>query len=51
MRQAAEILRVDTRGRGLIEISREVVAWTERQSMDTGLLTLFCRHTSASLLI
>lgn len=28
-----------------------MVAWTVRQGMSTGLLTLFCRHTSASLLI
>jgi secondary thiamine-phosphate synthase enzyme len=51
MRQAAEILTVETRGRGLVEITRDVVAWTMRQGMTTGLLTLFCRHTSASLLI
>jgi secondary thiamine-phosphate synthase enzyme len=51
VRQAAEILRVQTRGRGLHEITREVAAWTGRQGVRTGLLTLFCRHTSASLLI
>jgi secondary thiamine-phosphate synthase enzyme len=51
MRQATHILRVDTRGRGLHEISREVRAWTAAQAIATGLLTLFCRHTSASLLI
>jgi secondary thiamine-phosphate synthase enzyme len=51
MRQAADILSLSTRGRGLIEITREVDAWTRAQGMRTGLLTLFCRHTSASLLI
>ena len=51
MRQAAETLRIQTRGRGLVEITREVEAWTDRQGLQTGLLTLFCRHTSASLLI
>ena len=51
MRQAAHILSLSTRGRGLIEITREVEAWTRAQGMHTGLLTLFCRHTSASLLI
>jgi secondary thiamine-phosphate synthase enzyme len=51
VRQAADILRVQTRGRGLVEITREVAAWTERQGLHTGLLTVFCRHTSASLLI
>ena len=51
MRQAAGTLGVQTRGAGLIEITREVAAWTAEQGMATGLLTLFCRHTSASLLI
>jgi len=51
MRQAAEILRFQTSGRGLREITREVKLWTAGQRMQTGLLTLFCRHTSASLLI
>ena len=51
MRQAADILSLRTPGRGLMEITREVEAWTRRQGMQTGLLTLFCRHTSASLLI
>jgi secondary thiamine-phosphate synthase enzyme len=51
MRQAAEILSLHSRGRGLVEITREVDAWTRAQGMRTGLLTLFCRHTSASLLI
>ena len=51
MRQAADILSVQTRGRGLHEITAEIRRWTERQALGTGLLTIFCRHTSASLLI
>lgn len=51
MRQAVETLAVQTRRRGLLEITGEVSAWCGRQGMTTGLLTLFCRHTSASLLI
>jgi secondary thiamine-phosphate synthase enzyme len=51
MRQAAHSLVVQTRGAGLTEITREVAAWTLAQGMTTGLLTLFCRHTSASLLV
>src|SRR5579875_1262596 len=51
MRQAAGTLDVQTRGRGLVEITAEVAKWTAGQGMETGLLTLFCRHTSASLLI
>jgi len=51
MRQASAILDFQTRGRGLVEITREVVGWTDGKGLDTALLTLFCRHTSASLLI
>lgn len=51
MRQFATILRVRTRGRGLTEFTDAVIAWASAQGIETGLLTLFCRHTSASLLI
>jgi secondary thiamine-phosphate synthase enzyme len=51
MRQAARTLVVQTRGAGLFEITRKVEAWAAEQGMATGLLTVFCRHTSASLLI
>jgi secondary thiamine-phosphate synthase enzyme len=51
MRQATHILSFDTRGQGLVEITRDVKRWAAGQIMKQGLLTLFCRHTSASLLI
>jgi secondary thiamine-phosphate synthase enzyme len=51
MQQAIHTLRVGARGRGLIEITAAVRDWLEKQEIDTGLLTLFCRHTSASILI
>jgi len=51
MRQAAETLVFETRRRGLVEITGEVAAFLKRQGIATGVLTLFCRHTSASLLI
>jgi secondary thiamine-phosphate synthase enzyme len=51
MRQAARTLTVQTRGAGLVEVTREVAGWAAEQGMATGLLTVFCRHTSASLLI
>jgi len=51
MRQATHMLSVRTPGQGLHEITREVVRWTADQGIDRGLLTLFLRHTSASLLI
>jgi len=51
MRQAHHSLQVETRGKGLVEISDEVALWVGSQGISDGLLTLFCRHTSASLLI
>src|SRR5271166_5629478 len=51
MRQALNQLRVETRGKGLVEITRDVAAFVSQEAISTGLLTLFCRHTSASLLI
>ena len=51
MRQDHHTLRVETTGKGLVEITAEVRSWAQRTGMSDGLLTLFCRHTSASLLI
>ena len=45
------MLGFDTRGRGLIEITRPVVDWVAGSEMESGLLTLFVRHTSASLVV
>jgi secondary thiamine-phosphate synthase enzyme len=51
MRQAIDILSISTPGRGLVEITRDVLGWLEPHTVQAGLLTLFCRHTSAGLLI
>jgi secondary thiamine-phosphate synthase enzyme len=51
MKQALHRISVDTRGRGLVEVTEPVRRWIAGQSIATGLLTVFCRHTSASLLI
>jgi secondary thiamine-phosphate synthase enzyme len=51
MRQATHIFRIETRGRALYEFTGAVAQWLEGQGIATGLLTLFCRHTSASLTI
>ena len=51
MRQATHTLAVSTAGQGLVPITRPVEAWVAEQGMATGLLTVFIRHTSASLLI
>jgi secondary thiamine-phosphate synthase enzyme len=51
MRQETCIIEVATRRRGLQEITSEIARWVDQQSVASGLLTVFCRHTSASLLI
>jgi len=51
MRQLAQVVVVQTRGRGLVEITRDVASVVASGGVHAGLLTLFCRHTSASLLI
>jgi secondary thiamine-phosphate synthase enzyme len=51
MRQATGRLEFTTKRQGLLDISEEVAAWVADQGMGEGLLTLFCTHTSASLLI
>jgi secondary thiamine-phosphate synthase enzyme len=51
MRQAAGEIAIDTPGQGLHEITHVVADWCDRHGIATGLLTGFCRHTSASLCI
>ncbi|MEQ8194126.1 MAG: secondary thiamine-phosphate synthase enzyme YjbQ [Rhodospirillales bacterium] len=51
MRQAQTTLNITAPRRGFHEITAEVAGWAAGQGIATGLLTLFCRHTSASLTI
>ena len=51
VKQAVEIMTVPTRGQGLLPVTGLVEAWLRRQTIATGLLTVFCQHSSASLLI
>ena len=51
MKQAHHRLSLPARGPGLHEVTREVTAWLAEQRVRDGLLTLFVRHTSASLII
>jgi secondary thiamine-phosphate synthase enzyme len=45
------VLQVATPGRGLTEITRPITGWVQASGLANGLLTVFVRHTSASLLI
>jgi secondary thiamine-phosphate synthase enzyme len=51
MRQASHTPTVNTRGRGLSEFTAEIRRFLADAGIRDGLLTVFCRHTSASLLI
>jgi len=51
LQQAQHELKISTRGRALYEITDQVERWLSAQAVETGLLTLHLRHTSASLLI
>jgi secondary thiamine-phosphate synthase enzyme len=51
LRQSSGRLEVTAPRQGLYEITDDVVGWLHGHSFASGLLTLFCRHTSASLLI
>jgi secondary thiamine-phosphate synthase enzyme len=51
MQQGLETLTFRTDGTGLHEITDEVAEWLRGTGIATGVLTLFCQHTSAGLLI
>lgn len=51
MRQHQRTLKVQTPGQSLTDISRQVEAVVQESGIQTGLCTVFLRHTSASLLI
>lgn len=51
MRQAHHQISVSTPGRGMHEITQEIRQWVRSTGIQAGLLTVFIRHTSASLLI
>jgi secondary thiamine-phosphate synthase enzyme len=49
--QAQHTLAIETRGPGFTDLTRQVAAWLASIAAKDGLLTLFVRHTSASLTI
>jgi secondary thiamine-phosphate synthase enzyme len=51
MTVAQGLLRFETAGKGLTDITGEVNLWLAQSRLLKGVLTLFCRHTSAGLLI
>lgn len=51
MRQAIHQITIATRGQGFTEFTRSVNEFIAGERLTLGLVTVFCRHTSASLLI
>jgi secondary thiamine-phosphate synthase enzyme len=51
MRQIFGQFSIASRGKGLYDFTAEVAAWLAGTGIRAGLLTLFIRHTSASLVI
>lgn len=51
MRQAIHEISIPTRGKGLYAFTQPVRDWVAASGMRQALLTLYIRHTSASLLI
>jgi secondary thiamine-phosphate synthase enzyme len=49
--QASHQIHIETHGKGLYDFTREIRKWLDAQKAGTGLLTVFCQHTSASLVI
>ena len=51
MRQLHHTFEISTRGQGLYNFTTEVANWLAASGLRDGLLTLFVRHTSASLIV
>lgn len=51
LRQATHSVTIPTQGKGLYAFTGSVLDWVRATGIGTGLLTLYVRHTSASLLV
>ncbi len=51
MRQFTHQIHIATHGKGLYDFTHEIESWLGGHETKTGLLTVFCQHTSASLVI
>ena len=51
MRQQQKSIEVATRGEGLYEITDVLVSFVSEAGISTGVLTVFCPHTSCSLIL
>lgn len=51
MKQAFEHLFISSHGKTLVPFTTDVDKWVSQTGIQNGLLTLWCRHTSASLIV
>ena len=51
MKQALHHLAVATKGQGFYQVTAPICRWVASQGVGTGLLTVWCRHTSCSLVV
>jgi secondary thiamine-phosphate synthase enzyme len=51
MKQYMAVLGFDTPGRALVDITLDLRSWLRDTDVRIGLLSLFCQHTSASILV
>jgi secondary thiamine-phosphate synthase enzyme len=51
LKQSSGTLEIEAANSGLHLITDRVADWLQAQDINSGILTIFCRHTSASLLI
>lgn len=51
MSHHTKTIAIDTSGPAMHEVTREVADWVSATGISNGLVTVFCRHTSASLMI
>jgi secondary thiamine-phosphate synthase enzyme len=51
VKQFTHQIHISTQGKGLYEFTREITSWLQGHPVQTGVVTVFCQHTSASLVI
>lgn len=51
LRQHQSLIAIQTKDRGLVDITRRIAGEVHASGIGEGLMTLFVRHTSASLVI
>jgi secondary thiamine-phosphate synthase enzyme len=44
-------ITIETTGQGFYELTNQINQWVDDHNIDAGLVNVFCRHTSASLII